>query len=474
MDTVNVLANLTEEEAIAIYKQGQEAVVFKLLELAKAVQERNLLISKLTNGKNPTALSTPSGAIPVYEKENHPGRGRKKPGRKKGHKGECREKPDRIDNKIELPLPRCPDCGDEVQKAPVTRKRYIEDIPESAPVVTEVTIPRGFCKRCNKWVEPVVTTALPNSNIGLNLLALSAWLHYGLGNTISHIIEVLNFHLQFSLSKGGLVQMWRRLSVILSTWYDKIVQEARSSAYLHADETGWRVNGITNWLWCFTNERLTCFMIDRSRGSPALKKFFGDIFEGVLITDFWRAYDKISRYRQACFVHFFREIAAITEKNQSDEWLAFRKKLVRWMRDALRLDEREGMAEEKKVACKERLYKRLSEFTGTEFRDKDCIRIRKRLKSHEDSLLTFLDYEGVPADNNKAEREIRPSVIMRKNSLHNKSEKGAYTQAVLMSIYRTLKIRGHNPISTIVHALSHFIEKGELPDLPEPILQKAK
>lgn len=486
MEELFRLCNLTREDILQIYLQGPEAVVFKMLELTKILKETAETLKETAKERDAalqaqtelsakaTHPSTPSGAIPVYEKENRPARGRKKPGRKKGHKGECREKPARIDHTQIVTIEQCPFCGDSLPKATITRKRYVEDMPAFTPCVTMYVIHRVFCKRCNRMVEPRITTALPRSNVGLNLLALSAWLHYGLGTTISHIIEVLNFHCQFSLSKGGLFQMWKRLGAILSAWYDQIVQEARSSAYLHADETGWRVNGVTNWLWCFTNDRLTCFMIDKSRGSPALKRFFGDIFEGVLITDFWRAYDKISRYHQACFVHFFREITAITEKNTSEEWLAFRKKLVRWMRDALRLEEREGISQEKEEALKKRLYLRLGEFIATQFQDKDCRRIRKRLKSFENCLLTFLDYEEVPADNNKAEREIRPAVIIRKNSCHNKSEKGALTQAVLMTVYRTLKIRGHNPISTIVHALSHFIEKGVLPQLPEPALQEAK
>ena len=43
----------------------------------------------------------------------------------------------------------------------------------------------------------------------------------------------------------------------------------------------------THWLWCFANRSETYFMIDRSRGSPALLKFFTDVFEGTLVTDFW-------------------------------------------------------------------------------------------------------------------------------------------------------------------------------------------
>ena len=70
---------------------------------------------------------------------------------------------------------------------------------------------------------------------------------------------------------------------IARPWYEQIQQEALRSAVLHADESGWRVNGKTNWLWSFSTSVLTCFMIDRSRGRPALTKLFFRAFR-----ELWR------------------------------------------------------------------------------------------------------------------------------------------------------------------------------------------
>jgi uncharacterized protein (UPF0297 family) len=58
-------------------------------------------------------------------------------------------------------------------------------------------------------------------------------------------------------------------------------------------------------------------------------------------------------------------------------------------------------------------------------------------------------------------------VIIRKNSLGNRSANGAQVQAVLMSIYRTLKLRGHDPLTTLVDALKHYVQTGSLPPLPD-------
>ena len=100
------------------------------------------------------------------------------------------------------------------------------------------------------------------------------------------------------------------------------------------------------------------------------------------------------------------------------------------------------------------------------YADADADRLGKRLSKYRDQLFTFLDTPGVPPDNNHAERQIRPAVIMRKNQLCNRSDAGAATQATLMSIYRTLKLRGHDPTKTIAAALRELLQTGNLPPLP--------
>lgn len=94
-------------------------------------------------------------------------------------------------------------------------------------------------------------------------------------------------------SPGGLTQAWKRPALTLDPRYDSIGMAIRNSAVLNADETGWRVNGKTHRLWCFASKILCFYVIDRSRGSPVVKKVFGEIFRGILICDFWGAYNKI-------------------------------------------------------------------------------------------------------------------------------------------------------------------------------------
>lgn len=449
----------TKEQSLQLAQLGPEAVQLAVLAATEKFAQ--------LQDKDPHP-STPSGQIPIYTKPNKKKRKTKR-GAKPGHSAARRKKPERIDRQEDHRCEICPDCGGPLQRCQRTRKRIIEDIPEGIETeITEHTIHRDYCPTCKKHVEPAVPDALPKASLGHCFVCFTAWLHYGLGVTIAHIITILGCHLHTSLSSGGLLSMWYRLAEVLTDWYEQIGQQARDSGHLHADETGWRVSGKTHWLWCFANGRVCYYMIDKSRGSPALQRFFTTLFEGVLITDFWAAYNSVETFlRQCCHAHLLRELEKTDKANGSEAWSAFSKKLRRLIKDAIRLRRREDFAPDRYASRIDRIETRLTQLLEQETGDTDVNRLLKRLRRHQNDLFTFLHRMDIAYDNNFAERQIRPAVILRKNSQCNHSDKGAATQAVLMSVYQTLKLRGLNPIDTIVKALTNYMKNGKLPPLPE-------
>jgi hypothetical protein len=450
-----------------LYALGPDAVTLALLAAAQRITE---LQAQTAGGVLP---STPSGMIPVYAKANVPpprGRRRKRPGAKNGHPGHRRPTPTRIDEHREQRLKVCPGCGGPLQRCQRTRTRLIEDLPENLQsVVTEHTLHRDYCPKCKKHVEPVVPDALPNATFGHRLVSFASWCHYGLGVTLDQLIDILQYHLRMKLSAGGLMAAWQRLAEVLTPWYEQLAEEAKRSAYLHADETGWRVQGQTCWLWCFANGQVCYYLIDRCRGSPVLHRFFGDAFDGILLHDFWPAYESIDvADRQYCLVHLLRELEKVDEHNSSAAWQAFAKTLRRLIRDGIRLRKRPDFTPPKYRSRILRLGRRLDALIATEPDDADARRLLKRLRRTGEHIFTFLDYPQIPFENNFAERMIRPAVILRKNSQSNRSDRGARTQALLMSVYRTLRLRGHDPLQTIPTALRTYLQTGQLPPLPAP------
>ncbi|MFV0446826.1 MAG: transposase [Planctomycetaceae bacterium] len=86
---------------------------------------------------------------------------------------------------------------------------------------------------------------------------------------------------------------------------------------------------------------------------------------------------------------------------------------------------------------------------GTEtWRHPDAQRLSQRRLKYSEQLLTFLR----DSDNNPGELAIRPAVMIRKTSYANPSQQGATTQSILMTIFRTLRLRNRQPIGTILAA----------------------
>ncbi len=298
---------------------------------------------------------------------------------------------------------------------------------------------------------------------------------------MNQVREIVSSHLRGSISAGGLVDLWGRTAEILLPWYERIAADALASATLHGDETSWRVDGLTYWLWCFCNHDNCWYMIDESRGGPALKRFFVESFKGVLVHDFWAPYDSVLLEgrgdHQCCLAHLLRELdevdlRALPRKapDAAREWIEFSKMLKRLVRDGIRLRRRADFCPERYASRIQCIDRRLVALAEREWADADANRLARRLRKYQDTLFTFLDRPEADWTNNFAERQIRPAVILRKNSQCNRSERGAATQAVLMSVYRTLKLRGHDPRAEIEAALRAYCATGVLPPLPARIV----
>ena len=176
-------------------------------------------------------------------------------------------------------------------------------------------------------------------------------------------------------------------------------------------------------------------------------------------------------------MHLLRELDDIDGRvlpgkpaDAAASWRAFVKMLRRLLRDGIRLRRREDFTPEHYASRIDRINRRLVTLACDKHVDVDASRLAKRLHRHQDQLFTFLDRPEASWENNRAEREIRPAVILRKNSQCNRSQRGAATQAVLMSVYRTLRLRGRDPLETIADALSTHAATAppHLPPLPTP------
>ena len=76
-----------------------------------------------------------------------------------------------------------------------------------------------------------------------------------------------------------------------------------------------------------------------------------------------------------------------------------------------------------------------------------------RILRFANEMFTFVEHTSGPADNNAAERAIRPAVIYRKVTGGSRSPQGSQTTAVLLSLVGTWTLRGQDTLAACAQML---------------------
>jgi len=384
----------------------------------------------------------------------------KKRGAPVGHPGVTRKMPVKIDEYFDVYPNKCNKCGsEEITVYPSFENHIVEDI-ETKVKTTCYRKHWGYCNKCKKTIYPENNKVISKSHIGPIARATGGYLRY-IGIPFDKVQKIFNDLFGFEISSASLVSYDNKMGENGLPVYEQIKQLVKHSSSIHGDETGWRVDGENSWLWNFVNSEAVLYRIEKSRGSEVVKNTLGEDYQGTLISDFYSAYnDKIkAENKQKCITHLLGEIKKIEEKNKfqngSIEQMfcgvlksIFKEALEIWNK----FRAKEKTLEELKQ-FKEIIAKVITELVLYPSENKDIRRLKKRLVKHNKELLTFLEHPEIEPTNNRAERQLRPNVIMRKITFGNRSQTGARNHQVIMSVLETAKLNGINPID-VFHSLS--------------------
>lgn len=207
-------------------------------------------------------------------------------------------------------------------------------------------------------------------------------------------------------------------------------------------------------------------MVDRRRSTAVVKRVIGEVFEGVLLTDFWGAYNAIETWaKQRCVFHLYTALEKVDIQRPYDPiWRDFRQRLKRIFRDAVRLLENLDTIDQPTLDRRRQLLEqRLDTLLAQPSDHKEVRRIQKRLRRHRDELFTFLDYWPLLSPyNNHAEQQMRGPVMSRRISQGNRSQSGAEAQAVLMSIFRSMELQARNPLDELLQLAQDAVARKPL------------
>jgi transposase len=382
----------------------------------------------------------------------------KRPGRQHGHPGALRHKPNHIDEDLEGQLCSCPHCGGTQFKDQNAIEQLIEDIPPLRPRVTRLTTYQGICVGCGRSVrskhplQMSLAIGAAGVHLGPRALALAADLNKAKGLSMRKTCAVLRDCFGLQLSPGGLSQALDRLAVKVKPQYDALATELRQAPALHCDETSWWVAGPGWWLWVFTTQLLTFYVVVQSRGRELLQQMLGKDFGGVLVSDCLAIYDDATALQQKCYAHHHKAIrqAKALHPHQGEGFLC---ELEAMLRAAVALQQQKAdLSLESFSDLRQALQLKAVALLDPPRIESTEEAVRNRLNKQRDHLFTFLDHDGVDATNNLAERQLRPAVIARKISCGNKTPKGARTWQILTSLAATCTQRATSFIAEITRA----------------------
>jgi len=237
---------------------------------------------------------------------------RRKVGAPMGHKGYSRKipTPEQITHIEEFSTDHCPHCNTPVQPSELFEERYIWDIPPPVPIIKKLKIYRSWCPICKKMVRPRLDNVFPHKKFGLTLIVFVVFLRM-IGLTREKIEAVLKEFYGLAVTTGTLKSLEEFAASKLRYKYDEVKEEIRKAKTVNLDETGWRVDGVSHWLWTFCDKFRSLFVVDRSRGKSVPETVLDEDFDGVIVNDGWTAYNSLDLQKQQCLYHVNRQLQRI-------------------------------------------------------------------------------------------------------------------------------------------------------------------
>jgi len=372
--------------------------------------------------------------------EGHRAMERLKPGRKKGHPGVKREVP-KPDRRVVHEMPSHCECGGCTKATGETVSTVVQDIPVPRAENVEHVAPVGVCELCGKRVVKKLPGAVDSGQsiadvqLGPNAKALAISLRFEHRMPLRGIASVFGDWFGLSVTAGGLCQSidkWRERSL---ESYAEIESDIRGSAVVGLDETGLRQDGVSGWAWIARTRRASLFVIERSRGAWVAEKILGCNFQGVVCSDFYGVYTARDDWKHAyCGAHLVREVKKVAEVEPGMWTEHLRDFVCRWYVDG-KIAQQGSPREQRKV------IRRLEDFIAARgpWDHPEVQRVANRIESNFQGIVAFVQDPTIPADNNGAERDIRPFAVFRRVTGGTRSENGSRSLAHWMSLTQTLR-----------------------------------
>lgn len=307
--------------------------------------------------------------------------------------------------------------------------------------ITRYRFHRYLCQNCGTVFQPK-ETRWGKSKYGSEIVAYALYLNIELRLPQIHVASKLNRLFGFDLDSASIGHFKAAAAKNYKWTYDRLVNRLCCGRLLHADETKINVKNKGGFVWVFANMEEVAYVYSETREGDLLQAMLKD-FCGVLVSDFYAAYDSIQCPQQKCLIHLIRDLNDDVLKHPYDDELktlaqAFAV-LVKPMIESI---DRHGLKVRflnKHLTSVNRFYRNISK---NDRRSETAVKFEDRLQKNRNKLFTFLSFDGVPWNNNNAEHAVKPFAALRHIIGGVTTEKGLRDYLVVLSVCQSCKYMG--------------------------------
>ena len=298
------------------------------------------------------------------------------------------------------------------------------------------TAHRYLCKQCRKTFTP---EEYPSSILGEKLGAWAVYQNIGLLRSHGSIVEEMRELFGYEYPRYIASQFKSDLATNYEPAYRQLIDRIRNGYLIHADETKISLRGSAGYVWVFTNLEDVAHIYSGTRDGTVVDEMLRN-FGGVLVSDFYTAYDSPDCVQQKCLIHLIRDVNDDLFKNPFDEEL---KALAADFKDLLvpiiETVDRYGLKKRHLDKHRDKVQRFFTKMVSKPFSSEIARGYQKRFGKYRDKLFTFLKYDGVPWNNNNAEDAVKRFVFLRRLVEGVSTEEGIKEYLVLLSIRETLR-----------------------------------
>jgi predicted RecB family nuclease len=304
--------------------------------------------------------------------------------------------------------------------------------------VVRFVFQRFICWQCKRPFQ--FYTQKPKYGPGLFAYVLYQMFEMGVSQNAIAVSLSRLFGLPFS--RGGVNHLKESAAAKYRTAYDDILRRIVSGKLIHADETKANVEGREGYVWVFTSLEEVAFVYRPTREAEFVHEML-KTFTGVLVSDYFSGYDAIPCAQQKCLIHLMRDINDDLRKYPfNQEMREIAEMFAGLLRPMVASVDRFGLKARHLRKHRPGVEKFFCDLERRDYQTEVAVAYRTRFERNRNKLFTFLDYDGVPWNNNNAEHAIKAFVRLRRSMGGTSTVKGMEEYLVLLSISETCKAKG--------------------------------